>query len=142
MLGYYLPGIDDWGVDDIVIIFAVPTALMAAPFLLIAILLRVKVVWIFFGSIMLLQIGVAAVDVMRADQEDPSLMVFLGTFFVNMTLLFFALLIDLAIRGGRLAIRGGRKAHRSLSSRASRDSGPGAELPESPIRNGDGSPES
>lgn len=111
---YYAPGLSDEGVDDFLFLLAIPGAALAFPFLLLAVLLRVKTVWIVSGSLMLLLMVATAVDVVQGVEDEPSLLVFAGTFFGNLIIVGLATVIDLAIRGGR-------KARRSLASRTPPD---------------------
>ena len=84
---------------------AVPAGVLMLPWALLALLLRVKTVWIPCGLLMLYTIGQTSVDLSDGVVGGPSLLAFFLTFIVNLVFVGAALVIDLAIRGVRRARR-------------------------------------
>lgn len=102
---YYIPGLASEGFGEVIFLLALPAVALAFPFLLLALVLRVKAVWIISGSLMLLMIGGTAIDVVGGVDDEPSLLAFAGAFFFNLFNVVLATIIDLAVRGGRKARR-------------------------------------
>lgn len=114
VFAYYIPGLASHELGEVIVLLAIPAAALAFPFLLLALVLRVKVVWIVSGSLMFFLLAGAAIDVFEGVEDEPSLLAFAGTFFFNLFNVLVAAIVDVAIRGGR-------KAHRALSSTRSSD---------------------
>lgn len=84
IVAYYVPGLDDsTDATAEVLLLSLPAALMAFPFLLFALLIRVKIVAIVTGALMLWGLGAAAFELYGETYIHPALLVFVGTFWNN-----------------------------------------------------------
>jgi hypothetical protein len=107
LLFYYLPGLrktNDAG--EIFFLMLIPAAALMLPWALLALLLRVKTVWILCGLLMIYVIGQTSVNLAdRAEDDLPSIFEFFFTFVATLIYVGIATVIDLAIRGARRARR-------------------------------------
>ena len=104
LLVYYLPGLRESNDgDDIFFLMVVPAAVLMLPWALLALLLRVKTVWIICGLLMIYLIADTSIDLNDGSGDDISIFAFFFTFIVNLFLVGIAMVIDLVIRGARRA---------------------------------------
>lgn len=109
VLIFYVPGMrDDNDVGDMIFLLALPCAALCFPFALLALVLRVKAVWIITGLLMMLPIATVGSDLMGgAEDEGMSLLALFLVFLGNLFIVGVAIVIDLAIRGAKRIGSGG-----------------------------------
>ena len=101
LFAFYVPGMakDD---NDLGLLLIFPAAALALPFALLALLLRVRIVWIACGLLMTFVAVSLGTDLFGGEDEGGvSLLVFFFMSLANFVIFGIALVADLALRGAK-----------------------------------------
>ena len=102
VLIFYVPGMrDDNDLGDMVLLLALPCAALCFPFALLALVLRVKAVWIIAGVLMMFTVAAAGSDLIGGPKEGGSLLWLFFVFLGNLFIVGVALVVDVAVRGAK-----------------------------------------
>lgn len=106
LAAYYVPGMRaENDLDGVVLLLSVPAAALSLPFVLLAVLLRVRAVWLTCGLLMLLTVASLATDLYGEPGDGSSLLGFFLLFVLNLGLLGLGLVVDVAVRGARRVVQ-------------------------------------